>query len=105
MSKFSLGLCGGCDSVIKDVLLANSLEEVLESPERVHRWGNLGYIVLGLAVWEDMDPKSHEPQIATLLLQGCAKACLLAFGPKPEPKCFQCMAVDKETAFEEVLSK
>ena len=102
MQKYTYGICGGSDSTISDVLLGSSIPEALESPERCHRWGNMEYTLLGLAVWDSASPENHKDEILQMFAQGSKSLALLMFNAKPEPTCFEChQGDDGAIVFEE----
>ena len=83
-----LGLMGGTDQCVLDVILAENLQCVLSSPELIQRWNNLKYEPMGIVVWDnDEKPYAYKEQMQELMMnKDNGKPLLLViFGASHEP--------------------
>ncbi len=81
-----MGVFAGKDSTVMDVILAPSLESALNTPEVLNRWLELGYQVLGLAVYGSMDaPDTFGKELSRLLDISKSDLILLAFNGSMSP--------------------
>ena len=64
-----MGLMGGTDQCVLDVILAENLHCALSSPELVQRWHNLKYEPMGLVVWDNEEkPYAYKEQMQELMM-------------------------------------
>lgn len=84
-SNNQIAVIAGKDSTVSDVIYGESVDDILNTPEVLMRWQDLGNDVLGLVVWDSVDDprKFHDsllglPRLVDPLL-------LLAFNGLPHP--------------------
>ena len=99
-----VGVIGGKDHRVLDVIIGESAQAVLLNEEVQERWTKLGINVLGLVVWECVDtPSKFEDDLVELACSvGTATILFMAFDGNPYPQVWdvQCSHVESKPVIE-----
>ena len=85
-NTFRSGVMGGRDGLVIEVVLSPDVTQILDSPERVSRWDSMGYMPMGLMVWDkDQSPSKHVDALKKMQHMTPKRLLLLVFGAGAEP--------------------